>query len=184
MLERGELVVGYAEGRLELRYDKHLLPIEPGQIPSLLRHNIDALSAEMGEEDPSLREFLSILSALGKMPPVGAVGPEAIAERRREKEVARERLERLVAASPSIRRHIDSALAAVNGEPGRPASFDALHAVLEAQPYRLAYWRTAAHEINYRRFFDVNDFASLRVEDPEVFEATHALLFDRSSADT
>jgi (1->4)-alpha-D-glucan 1-alpha-D-glucosylmutase len=179
VLERGELTVAYADGRLELRYDTHRLPIEPGQIPSLLRHNIDVLSSEMGEEDPNLREFLSILSALGKMPPVDAVGPEAIAERRREKEVARERLERLVAASPAIRRHIDLALAAVNGEPGRSASFDALHAVLEAQPYRLAYWRTAAHEINYRRFFDVNDLASLRVEDPEVFEATHALLLDR-----
>jgi (1->4)-alpha-D-glucan 1-alpha-D-glucosylmutase len=179
VLERGELVVAYVDGRLELRYDQHRLPIEPGQIPSLLRHNIDALSAEMGEEDPNLREFLSILSALGKMPPVDAVGPEAIAERRREKEVARERLERLVAGSPAIGRHIDLALAAVNGEPGRPASFDTLHAVLEAQPYRLAYWRTAAHEINYRRFFDVNDLVSLRVEDPEVFEATHALLLER-----
>jgi (1->4)-alpha-D-glucan 1-alpha-D-glucosylmutase len=179
VLERGELTVTYADGRLELRYDTHRLPIEPGQVPSLLRHNIDALSAEMGEEDPSLRELLSILSALGKMPPVDAVGSEAIAERRREKEVARERLERLVAGSPAIRRHIDLALAAVNGEPGRPASFDALHAVLEAQPYRLAYWRTAAHEINYRRFFDVNDLVSLRVEDPEVFEVTHALLLER-----
>jgi (1->4)-alpha-D-glucan 1-alpha-D-glucosylmutase len=171
--------VRYADGRLELHYDTHRLPIEPGQTPALLRHNIDALTAEMGEDDPNLREFLSVLSALGKLPPVAVVSAEAIAERRREKEVARERLERLVAASPPVRRHIDLALAAVNGEPGRPASFDALHAVLEAQPYRLAYWRTAAHEINYRRFFDVNDLASLHVEDPEVFEATHALLFDR-----
>jgi (1->4)-alpha-D-glucan 1-alpha-D-glucosylmutase len=178
-LERGELSVAYADGRLELLYDAHRLPIEPGQTPALLRHNIDALIAEMGEDDPNLREFLSVLSALGNLPPVELANADAVAERRREKEVARERLERVVTASPPIRRHIDQALAAVNGEPGRPASFDALHEVLEAQPYRLAYWRTAAHEINYRRFFDVNDLASLRVEDPEVFEATHALLLDR-----
>ena len=64
----------------------------------------------------------------------------------------------------------------VNGTPEVPESFDALHELLEAQAYRLSYWRTASHEINYRRFFDVNTLAGLRVEEPEVFEATHGLL--------
>src|SRR4029453_10912159 len=64
----------------------------------------------------------------------------------------------------------------LNGSPGQPRSFDALHELLEAQAYRLAYWRTAAHEINYRRFFDVNTLAGLRVEDPEVFNAIHERL--------
>jgi len=104
--------------------------------------------------------------------------PEAVAERRRERDIARERLSRVVDASERLRRHVEKAIAAVNGEVGRPSSFDALHELLEAQSYRLAYWRTAAHEINYRRFFDVNDLAALRVEDPEVFEATHGLLFE------
>src|SRR5207248_4299841 len=63
-----------------------------------------------------------------------------------------------------------------NGVPGDPKSFDALHDLLETQAYRLAYWRTAAHEINYRRFFDVNTLAGLRVEDEAVFEAIHQLL--------
>ena len=57
-----------------------------------------------------------------------------------------------------------------------PSSFDALHELLEAQAYRLAYWRTASHEINYRRFFDINTLAGLRVEHQEVFDATHQLL--------
>ena len=59
-------------------------------------------------------------------------------------------------------------------QPELPASFDDLHDLLEGQSYRLAYWRAASHEINYRRFFDVNDLAALRIEDPAVFEATHA----------
>jgi (1->4)-alpha-D-glucan 1-alpha-D-glucosylmutase len=75
--------------------------------------------------------------------------------------------------TPDEREHI---LAKLNGVPGQPHTFDALHAVLEEQAYRLAYWRTAAHEINYRRFFDVNTLAGLRVEDPEVFAAIHQLL--------
>ena len=67
-------------------------------------------------------------------------------------------------------------IAEFNGTPGDPHSFDRLHELLEAQAYRLAYWRTAAHEINYRRFFDVNTLAGLRVEDEQVFDAIHRLL--------
>ena len=59
---------------------------------------------------------------------------------------------------------------------GDPHSFDALHAFLDVQPYRLAYWRTSAEEINYRRFFDVNDLVGLRMETPEVFAETHCLI--------
>jgi (1->4)-alpha-D-glucan 1-alpha-D-glucosylmutase len=178
VLERGELRLQYADGTLELHYGEHRLPINPRQTPRVLRHNLEALSAELGDEDPSLREFLSIITALANMPAIQVGSPEAIAERRREKEVARERLARLLEQAPRIRRHLEEALAAFNGQPGIPSSFDALHQVLEAQPYRLAYWRTAAHEINYRRFFDINDLAGLRVEDPEVFDATHRLVFD------
>jgi (1->4)-alpha-D-glucan 1-alpha-D-glucosylmutase len=70
----------------------------------------------------------------------------------------------------------DADLARINGAPGQPRSFDELHELLETQAYRLAYWRTAAHEINYRRFFDINTLAGLRVEDPAVFDAIHPLL--------
>ena len=70
----------------------------------------------------------------------------------------------------------DEILARFNGVPGQPRSFDALHELLESQAYRLAYWRTASHEINYRRFFDVNTLAGLRVEDPAVFASIHQLL--------
>ena len=78
--------------------------------------------------------------------------------------------------SPRIRQHIDIALQVVNGEPGQPATFDRMHELLEEQAYRLAYWRTAIHEINYRRFFDIKELAGLRMEEPDVFAATHALI--------
>ena len=57
--------------------------------------------------------------------------------------------------------------------PGVPQTFEPLDTLLEGQAFRLAYWRVASDEINYRRFFDVNDLASLRMEDDSVFEATH-----------
>jgi malto-oligosyltrehalose synthase len=82
-------------------------------------------------------------------------------------------LHRLPDRSPAEREEV---LRTFNGVPGQPKSFDALHELLETQAYRLAYWRTASHEINYRRFFDVNTLAGLRVEDPDVFTSIHQLL--------
>jgi (1->4)-alpha-D-glucan 1-alpha-D-glucosylmutase len=71
---------------------------------------------------------------------------------------------------------LDRELKAINGEPGAPQSFRRLHDLLERQHYRLAYWRVAADEINYRRFFDINELAGLRIEDPDVFDAIHPLM--------
>ena len=71
---------------------------------------------------------------------------------------------------------LEAATARINGTPGQPHSFRALHRLLEEQAYRLAYWRVASSEINYRRFFEINELAGLRMERPEVFEATHKLL--------
>lgn len=65
----------------------------------------------------------------------------------------------------------------LNGTPGDARSFDALHELLEKQFYRLACWKSASDEINYRRFFDVNDLAALAMERQDVFQATHALIF-------
>jgi (1->4)-alpha-D-glucan 1-alpha-D-glucosylmutase len=71
---------------------------------------------------------------------------------------------------------VEEILRVYNGHPGEPRSFDRLHELLERQAYRLAYWKAAFHEINYRRFFDINDLVGLRMEDPAVFDVTHALV--------
>jgi malto-oligosyltrehalose synthase len=63
-------------------------------------------------------------------------------------------------------------------DPAKPVGRKRFHELLERQNFRLAWWRTANDEINWRRFFDINDLAALRVEDDEVFEVTHAKLFD------
>ena len=77
---------------------------------------------------------------------------------------------------------IEKALTIINGTPGDPRSFDALDALLNDQAYRLAFWRVAAEEINYRRFFDVNDLAAIRMELPEVFDAAHRLVLELVAA--
>ncbi|HEY7446143.1 MAG TPA: malto-oligosyltrehalose synthase [Vicinamibacterales bacterium] len=176
VLERGEFQVRLQDGALHLWYFDLDLPINPRQSPRVLGLHRDRLEREMAG-DPALREYLSILTALHNLPVYTEREPTRIAERQREKEVARERLSRLLADSPRLRRHVDECLRQANGEPGTPASFDVLHDLLAHQAYRLAYWRTAADEINYRRFFDINELVALRMEVPAVFEAAHGLLW-------
>ena len=65
-----------------------------------------------------------------------------------------------------------------NGTPDDPHSFDRLDKLLDAQVYRLSHWKAAADEINYRRFFDVNELAAVCMEEPGVFEESHRLVFD------
>ena len=76
----------------------------------------------------------------------------------------------------------DEVVALFNGTEGDSTSFDALHTLLEAQHYRLAFWRVAGEEVNYRRFFEVNTMAAIRPELPEVFDATHNLVFEMLTA--
>jgi (1->4)-alpha-D-glucan 1-alpha-D-glucosylmutase len=176
VLERGELQLEFTAGALVLHYFDQVLPINPRQAPRLYKTAVDAVTSALGPDNPQLHEFLSIIASLENMPPYSQQDPERMAARQREKEVARGRLARLVAESDVVREQIETTVRRFNGEPGRPESFDALHELLESQAYRLAYWRTASDEINYRRFFDVNTLAGLRVEDPDVFAATHQLL--------
>jgi (1->4)-alpha-D-glucan 1-alpha-D-glucosylmutase len=176
-LESGRLRLRFEAGALRLEYRDYLLPINPRRSPLVLELELGSLAAQLGEEDARLREFLSILTALRNLPPYTERDPQKIAERQREKEVARERLERLGQSCSAIDGHIAKAVEVVNGTPGNAASFDRLHELLELQAYRLASWRTASDEINYRRFFDINELAGLRVEDQKVFDHIHSLVF-------
>src|SRR5690606_1336108 len=99
------------------------------------------------------------------------------AERYREADIIKRRLADLYATSPEIRSAIDATVESFNGIGGDPHSFDKLDQLINAQAYRLAFWRVAAEEINYRRFFDINDLAAIRVELPDVFHDTHQFLF-------
>jgi len=87
------------------------------------------------------------------------------------------RLARAARRDAAVAGAIEAALRDFTGSPGRPTSFRRLHRLLEAQHYRIANWRVAAEEINYRRFFNINDLAGLRIELPELFAATHRMVF-------
>ena len=176
VLERGELKVHYESGRFFLRYFEHEFPIAPGTYRHVLGIALEQLQDHKDED--FYAELQSILTALEYLPRRTEQDPERIAERAREKEVIKRRLERRCQEAPLVQEAVEKALAIINGRPGDPRSFDALDALLTDQAYRLAFWRVAAEEINYRRFFDINDLAAIRMELPEVFEEAHRLLLE------
>jgi (1->4)-alpha-D-glucan 1-alpha-D-glucosylmutase len=176
VLENGELRLDFREGAFVIRYYDTVLPVAPGTATLILRRVAPAVSEALGSEHDQTLELLSIITGLENLPLPVQTARERKLERAREKEILKRRLAALHAASPAMRRALEEALAAFNGTPGDPASFDALDGLLGVQPYRLSFWRTAGEQINYRRFFDVNDLAAIRVENPAVFEASHRLV--------
>ncbi len=177
VLEAGKLRLAFDEGTFSLWHYQTRLPVAPCTYPCILERALAALAGAPGVSPGHLQELQSVLTALRYLPPRTDLRPDTVAERHREKEVIKQRLAALCAACAEAQSAIDAAITAFNGKLGDPRSFDLLDAVIEQQAYRLAYWRVATEEINYRRFFDINDLAAIRMELPEVFRATHRVLF-------
>jgi len=177
VLEAGKIRLGFENGAFFLYYYDVKLPIAPCTYPIILEGALAGVACELGEEHPELHELRSILTALSYLPPRDELPAAKVVERNREKEVIKRRLATLYDASPSVRSALDGAVVALNGNVGDPRSFDALDNLIEHQAFRPAYWRVATEEVNYRRFFDINELAAVRMESPEVFESAHRILF-------
>jgi (1->4)-alpha-D-glucan 1-alpha-D-glucosylmutase len=177
VLENGELQLTFQDGAFFIHYYEHVLPIAPFSYATILSGPCDRIAHVRQAEDESLVELQSILTAISHLPAHDSPSPDEIAEHNREKEVIKRRLHALVLADREVLDEVELEVGRLNGRVGDSRSFDALDAMLNLQAYRLAYWRVASEEINYRRFFDVNTLAALRIENPEVFAATHRLIF-------
>ncbi len=174
VLERGDLQLEWHEGRLIVRRGELHFPVDPKQYLHVLQYRLDALAKQLGGEDSSLGTYRELVQAFHELP--GCSETDRCEERQERKEELLSRLQTLIQACPEISSHIEHNLAVFNGEPGNRESFDLLHEFLEAQPYRLAHWKAAHDEINYRRFFHIHELGGLRMEDADVFTATHRLV--------
>jgi (1->4)-alpha-D-glucan 1-alpha-D-glucosylmutase len=176
VLEAGELRLAFdaAAGAFSVWYHDHRFPVAPAQYPRILRVAGEAMSGQAGPQ-PVPADFDDIIKSLDRLRSMG--DSERTRAARREQGLALKRdLASLVAREAALRPAIEKALGAFNGQPGNPVSFTALHRLLERQAYRLAYWRVAADEINYRRFFDFNELAGIRIENPVLFGVVHRLV--------
>lgn len=176
ILENGEITLSYANGGFFVNYYAHRFPVDPRTTTEMLDTVAEHVRFALGPEDESLIELESIVTSLRHLPDRTTTDPDELAERQREKQVAKRRLARLAEDSAVVRRSIEGVLVEWSGRQGEPESFDRLEKLLREQVYRLSHWRVAVDEINYRRFFDINDLAAIRVEDPHVFSAVHEVV--------
>jgi (1->4)-alpha-D-glucan 1-alpha-D-glucosylmutase len=176
VLENQELKLTLEEGAFFIHYYDRKFPVAPISYRKVLEYRIDELKKKMGSNHSHLQELLSIITALVHLPSRMEKDQEKIIERRREKEIIKKRLGDLFNESEEVRSFIEENLRIFNGDPEDPRSFDLLDDLLNEQVYRLSHWRVATEEINYRRFFDINELGAIRMEDPRVFEETHRLV--------
>jgi len=178
VLDRGELKLTFdvEKGGFSIFYFQHRFPVNPREYPRVLGYRTEALQQQLGADNENLLELQSLISAFNHLPGREEAAPEKRAERLRDKEIHKRRLAALCARSPEVTDFIKENVVKINGTPADGNSFDALHELIKAQAYRLAYWRVAADDINYRRFFDVNDLAGLRQENDGVFAQTHEFI--------
>jgi (1->4)-alpha-D-glucan 1-alpha-D-glucosylmutase len=178
VLESRQIAVAYDSDGFYACFDQTRLPISPHSWNRILEPALNDLKLALGDVHENVLEFESILTAISHLPGHTETDEARIHERQREKEAIKHRLSKLLDASAPVRRAFEAALALINGKQGDPGSFDSLERLLAQQAYRLSSWRVAADEINFRRFFDINELAAIRVEDPDVFTAVHAFVFD------
>ena len=177
VLENQEIQLVYQRGAFFVNYYETRLPIASRTSIPILNAALDDLKTRLDEDNPHRLELESIITALSYLPPRTETDPEKVRERLREKEIAKRRLSELVAESREVSVALKKIVKEFNGVRGDARSFDRLEELLAEQAYLLCFWRVAADEINYRRFFDINELAAIRVEEPEVFSSVHELVF-------
>ncbi len=172
VLENGELRLEHAGGQFRLRYWERTLPLSPRSIGLVLEAVRAQLPAAASEGVQA--ELASLSRSMASLPRSTS---EALTdgdrmERAQELQVMTRRLRTLLDTAAGVQAALDAALEVLNADPAQ------LDLLINEQNYRLAFWKVAAEEINYRRFFDINDLAALRMEDPRVFAWAHATLFE------
>ena len=161
LLEAGKLKVVRDGGNFEVRIGDRVFPVAPRSLrqildPAALKSGSDALA------------FLA--DGFDALPSPASTDLTSITRRHRDKKLLAEMLVKLLNEDAAAASAVDQVLQQLNGNP------DLLHEILEQQNYRVAYWRMAARDLGYRRFFDINSLVGLRIENERVFYATHKLV--------
>lgn len=161
ILDAGEIKLRRTAGSFTFHYHDHVMPVAPRSLNDLLER------AARRCDSPDLA---FIADSFGSLPHSTATDWPSVTRRHRDKEVLRKYLARLCAEDPDIASALDHLIEEINASPNE------IDHLLERQNYRLAYWRTAGQELDYRRFFDINSLVSMRIEDERVFHDIHVLV--------
>ncbi|MFO7866060.1 MAG: malto-oligosyltrehalose synthase [Candidatus Aminicenantes bacterium] len=173
VLEAGELKLTYEAGRLAVNYHGLSFPLRIESLAWAFARNLEDLKNKTGEDHPDYIKFLGALLMLESLK-----NGEEIKRRDRPLDMVKELIWELYRENSAIRAHMERSLKAFNHGADSPVPFQPLNDLLNRQFFRLSFWKVAMEEINYRRFFNINDLISLRMENPGVFTHFHSLVVD------
>lgn len=171
-LEQGEIRITYSVNGFAVRYFDLAFPLKIETYIPLLTHRLSTLRDNLGSEHPDLAKLFGILYVLRVLP-----SGDDTTERYEQIKFIKKTLWEIYSTNPLIQQFIDENLQTFNGTAGNPETFTLLDNLLSEQFYRLSFWKVASEEINYRRFFNLNELLSVRVEDERVFLRMHSLVF-------
>ncbi len=177
VLENLQLTLKLDESGFHIRYFEHKFPLDPKSYRPLVETISETLRTSAGTEPEVFTELDGVLAEIDRMPPASSLSAEDRSLRQSCARKIKKSLWHLHASSAGARHAIEETMRRWNGEKQKPESVNDLDRLLAVQSYRLAHWKIGLEEINYRRFFDINDLVGLRVEDPRVFEARHRFIF-------
>jgi (1->4)-alpha-D-glucan 1-alpha-D-glucosylmutase len=171
-LEEGEIKILFDEKGFRIAYYDLSFPLKLESYTHLLTHGLKALRRKLGRNHPHFVKLLGILYVLKTLssPEGGEDGYDQVS-------FIKNTLWEIYTQSPEITEFVDENLRVFNGEKDRTERVRRLDPLLSEQLFRLSFWKVATEEINYRRFFSINDLISLKVEKEEVFRHTHSLIF-------
>ncbi len=170
-LENGEIRINYDEEGLSINYYETRLPLKIESYADVFSFRLDKLRNKLGRNDPDFIRYMGVLFVIKSLPTA-----EDIDERYNQIKFIKGIIWELYSNNNSIKDFIDEDLKIFNGIKGITESFDLLDKLLSQQNFRIAFWKVANEEINYRRFFNVNELISLRVENEDVFNRIHSFI--------
>lgn len=176
-LENGEIHLQYNETGFVINYYSLSLPLRIESYIQILEYNLSSLEQNLGAQNPDFIKLIGTIQFLKTLISKKETAPEY-----EQVLHAKKMLWSLHTSNKKIQEFIEGNIIYVNGNKGDPHSFDALDKLISEQLFRLAFWKVAAEEINYRRFFTINELISLKVEEEDVFNYTHDLVFKLVSA--
>lgn len=172
-LEKGELKLEYSEAGLSINYYQLRFPLRIESYTEVLTHNLGELRKLLGREHPDFIKLLGVLYLLK-----GAITETEKRQYKDQAAFVKGLIWELYQSNPEIRTFIDRNVETFNGTVGNPDSFDSLDRILSNQYFRLAFWKVGAEELNYRRFFTINELICVSIEAEAVFNLTHSYIKD------
>ncbi|HWP45238.1 MAG TPA: malto-oligosyltrehalose synthase [Blastocatellia bacterium] len=167
-LEKGEISLEYSEGEFSIKYYNTVYPIRIESYAAILNHRFDELKERLGHRHPDFVKAVGTIYIIENLPRE----PEAAEARNAQIIIAKELLQDLYDGNDAFREFVDENVREFNRDT------DLLDDLLFDQWFRLSFWKVATKEINYQRFFNINELISLRMEDEKVFRHIHRLVFD------